>query len=206
MPLTHSPDPVHLGPGAGTAADQSAVPQWFADQSDGIGWNPAAVEDPDAFGWPEPPPSGWAFFALSGDGVWNWGDGTADSPASVDPVSHVYAADGPYTVTYTSPTAGTTTVLVKQDRSASRPILTSMAPFTISASGPPVDVVMTTANVLAGASVLVGGVRVPATQVDATHFQFTYDPAVLTGPVKDTVWMVNPDNGATEPQQMLFTT
>jgi hypothetical protein len=41
MPLTHSPDPVHLAAGAGTAAAQSAVPRGYAAGS-GIGWQATA--------------------------------------------------------------------------------------------------------------------------------------------------------------------
>jgi len=36
-PLTHSPDPQHLGTGAGTAAAQTAVPRQYADP-DGTGY------------------------------------------------------------------------------------------------------------------------------------------------------------------------
>jgi len=38
MPLTHSPDPTHLGTGAGTAAQQSARPRQVADHVNG-GWD-----------------------------------------------------------------------------------------------------------------------------------------------------------------------
>jgi hypothetical protein len=46
-PLTHSPDPQHLGTGAGTAAAQTAVPRQYADPS-GIGYTdtPPAEEIP----------------------------------------------------------------------------------------------------------------------------------------------------------------
>lgn len=42
MALTHAPDPVRIGTGAGTAAAQSAQPRLVADPVNG-GWDPAPV-------------------------------------------------------------------------------------------------------------------------------------------------------------------
>jgi hypothetical protein len=49
---THSPDPTWIGPGAGTAAEQSARPQRVADHENG-GWDDAPTE-------PEAPDKGAA--------------------------------------------------------------------------------------------------------------------------------------------------
>lgn len=205
MPLTHSPDPVHLGTGAGTAAAQADVPQWVADD-DGTGWvdsgGSAPVEHPHFFGYAVVG-SAWEFWGDAG-GMITFGEG---SPPQVitNPQDFSYPADGPYTVNFTA-TGVDVDLPIVVDTSATRPHLTSITPSSVSRTGGPVQLTLVAENIDAGAVAMVAGMPQATTQVDPTTFTFMYDPVALDQPLDIIIYIRNPDLSTTMSKTVTLTT
>lgn len=127
--LTHSPDPPRLGAGPGTAVEQSARPQLFADHING-GWKAAVrpvtplVAAAAALEWSSS--LGWQCFATE---EMSWTDGTDTFEGTQ--ASFNFPAFGAHTITATAVDDGavTTIPVLVRDQEVS-PKLDSLVPNT----------------------------------------------------------------------------
>jgi hypothetical protein len=208
VPLTFSPEPPFLGPGAGTAAAQAAIPRRYA-QPDG-GWDYTVPPPPNAPSpaiWADanrPTQWQWTFYSDDPTTMWDFGDGGPGAGPSDFSIHNFPAFDAIYTVTATT-AGGTASLLCNLDSSAAMPVGVAVVPTAVLSTAGIVPVTVEANNMDPGAYVCVAGVYYPTTKVDGTHFRIDFDTA--DGPVVSnitTVYVRNPDGSQTSGLPLTF--